>query len=276
MTAKAKTALILLIIISFAAAYFLPGIGKEGAVDGNTIAFIGILFGIIVGFFIADLYSRYQGIRDNAAVDSSSLSTYYAFAKILGDNAKNKKWIVKQKRLIKNYIHKFMPLPWHRYGETEPEFSAILDSLREVKYNSDKENETFSNILAMFSTHSDAREKLVMYGKDKLSWGEWLVVLFLGAVLLASLFLTNDGSIISILFTGAISSAILILLFVVKDLNNLNFGESAISVEPYERVLDAIGEPRYFKKKGNIFTAFFGRQRAKQLGLYKGSVKGTR
>lgn len=276
MTAKAKTALILLIIISFAVAYFLPGIGKEGSVDGNTIAFIGILFGIIVGFFIADLYSRYQGIRDNAAVDASSLSTYYAFAKILGDNAKNKKWIVKQKRLIKNYIHKFMPLPWQRYGETEPEFSAIFDSLREVKYDSDKENETFSNILAMFSAHSDAREKLVMYGKDKLSWGEWLVVLFLGAVLLASLFLTNDGSIISIVFTGAISSAILILLFVVKDLNNLNFGESAISVEPYERVLDAIGEPRYYKKKGNVFTAFFGRQRAKQLGLYKGSVKGMK
>jgi len=270
---KAKVFLGLLIVVSFLGAYFFPGIGDEGPVNGNTISFIGILFGIIVGFFIADLYSRYQGIRDNAAVDASSLGTFYAFAKILGDNKKNKKWFAKQRILIKNYIHKFMPLPWHRYGETEKEFSVILDSLREIKYDKDKENETYATILSLFSNQSDSREKLVMYGRDKLSWGEWLVVLFLGAVLLASLFIVNDGSTISVVFTGAISSAILILLFVVKDLNNLNFGENAISVEPYERVLDTIGSPRYYKKKGNIFTAFFGRKASKSLGLYKGNVK---
>jgi hypothetical protein len=52
-------------------------------------------------------------------------------------------------------------------------------------------------------------------------------------------------------------SAILILLFVVKDLNNLNFGESAISVEPYERVLDAIGKPRFHRRKGKFWKNLF-------------------
>jgi len=222
---------------------------------------VGILFGIIVGFFIGDLYSRYQGIRNNAAVDSSSLSTYYAFAKILGQNKKNKKWLEKQRELINKYIRKFMPLPWPRYSETEPEFRAIVDSLGDVSYDTDKENETYSNMLSVVSGHSDAREKLVMYGKDKLSWGEWLVVLFLGFSLLGSLFYIKGDSIVSIVFTGAMSSAILMLLFVLKDLNNLNFGENSISVEPYERVLDAIGKPRYHRKKGSIWTAFFGRKK---------------
>jgi len=36
---------------------------------------------------------------------------------------------------------------------------------------------------------------------------------------------------------------------VLRDLNNLNFGESAVSIEPYERVLDAIGKPRYYSSK---------------------------
>ena len=252
MKLNVKHVLIFLILFSFLAAYFFPGVEKSESIE-SSITFIGILFGIIVGFFVTDLYARYQGIRNNAALDSSSLTTFYSFAKILGENKKNKKWLEKQKTLINKYIKKFMPLPWDKYSETEPEFGAIVDSLKEVKYDTDKENETYSNILSVVSGHSDAREKLIMYGKDKLSWGEWLVILFLGALLLGSLFYTKDTTMTSIIFTGALASAILILLFVVKDLNNLNFGESAISIEPYERVLDAIGKSRFYKKKGKFW-----------------------
>lgn len=243
---KIKHLLFLAIVVSFLASYLFPGVEDNETIQ-TSITFIGILFGIIVGFFIADLYARYQGIRENAALDSSCLSTFYFMATILGQ--KNKAWLKKVETRINDYIRKFMPLPWHKYSETEKEFIAIGDSLKELKYTSDKENETYSNILAVYSQHSDAREKLVMYGQDKLSWGEWLVSLFLGGLLLASLFYVKDTSLVSILFTGAITSAILILFIVLRDLNNLNFGESAVSIEPYERVLDAIGKPRYFKSK---------------------------
>jgi len=252
MKVNVKHILIFLILLSFLAAYYIPG-GKGDVIGESSIGFLGILFGIIVGFFIADLYSRYQGIRENSAIDSSCLSTFYYMASILGENKVNKKWLKKVEERIHNYIKKFMPLTWDRYGETEKEFGEIGKSLKELKYTSDKENETYSNILAVYSQHSDAREKLVSYGKDKLSLGEWLVVLFLGSLLLWSLFYIKGPSIVSIIFTGAVTSAILLLLFVIKDLNNLNFGESAISIEPYERVLDAIGKPRYFKKKGSFW-----------------------
>lgn len=245
---KVKHLLFVAIFVSFLAAYLFPGVGDNQTVQ-NSITFIGILFGIIVGFFIADLYSRYQGIRENAALDSSSLSTFYYLATILGENKKNKKWLETVRTRIHNYVKKFMPLPWEKYAETEKEFGELGNSLKELSYSTDKENETYSNIVAVYSGHSDAREKLVMYGKDKLTWGEWLVTLFLGVLLLGSLFYIKDTSMVSVIFTGAITSAILILFLVVRDLNNLNFGESSVSVEPYERVLDAIGKPRFFKSK---------------------------
>lgn len=261
MKLKVKHILIILILISFTASYFFPGVERNESIQ-TSITFISILFGVIVGFFITDLYSRYSAIRSNAAIDSSCLSTYFSFAKIIAQK-RNKKWLEKQKRLIQNYIKKFMPLPWERYSETEKEFGAIVSSLGEVRYNTDKENETYSNMLSVVSQHSDAREKLVMYGKDKLSWGEWLVVLFLGSLLLASLFYVKDKTLISIIFTGSLSSAILILLFVLRDLNNLNFGESAVSIEPYERVLDSIGKPRYYKSKGTLLSSFL-KQKSKK------------
>jgi len=249
MKIKIRHLLFFVILLSFILAFAIPGAGNEGAIDENTIAFVGILFGIIVGFFIADLYSRYQGIRDNAGTDSSCLSTFYFFARILEMETKDKKWLKNVEMRIGNYIKKFMPLPWEEYSETEKEFADLGKSLEELKYSGDKANETYSNILNVYNQHSEARENLVMFGKDKLSWGEWLIALFLGGILLVSLFYIKDTTTTSILFTGALSSAILMLFIVLRDLNNLNFGESAVSIEPYERVLDAIGKPRFYSTK---------------------------
>ncbi len=251
---KIKHLLFFTIIISFLAAYFIPGIGDDPRVQ-NSITFIGILFGIIVGFFIADLYSRFQAIRDNAGTDSSCLSTFYSFAKIIEIETKNKLWLKTVEKRINNYIKKFMPLPWERYSETEKEFANLGKSLEELQYKGNKANITYSNLLNVYNQHSEARENLVMFGKDRLSWGEWLITFLLGGILLTSLFYIKDSSVTSILFTGAITAAILILFVVLRDLNNLNFGENAISIEPYERVLDAIGKPRYYKskrKKGEV------------------------
>lgn len=258
MAKRARITLVALILVSFLAAFLFPGIGENEAIQ-NSITFIGILFGIIVGFFITDLYTRYQGIRSNAAADSSALTTYWTFASIIGESPKQKKWLESVRDAINKYVIKFMPLPWDRYAETEPEFTAYTDTLKALKYNTDKENETYSNMLAVANGHSDAREKLVMYGRDKLSWGEWLVVLFLGILLLGTIFYVKDTSFVSSAFTAAITAAILILLFVLNDLNNLNFGESAISIEPYERVFDAIEKPRYFKKEKSLINQILGK-----------------
>lgn len=243
-----KTLIIGSIVISFVGAVLYPGIGDNPTVQ-NSITFIGILFGIIIGFFIADLYTRYLSIRQNAAADSACLSTFYFFATILAKETGDKEWLNRVEDRINNYVHTFMPLPWEEYGKTEDAFTELGKSLYEIEYKTDKANETFSNILALYSQHSTARESLVTFGRDRLSWGEWLTILFLGILLLLSLFYIKDDSLISILFTGSISSAILILFIVVRDLNNLNFGENSISVEPYERVLDAIGKPRYYGGK---------------------------
>ena len=107
-----------------------------------------------------------------------------------------------------------MPLPWDRYSETEKEFADVGKSLQELKYSGDKANETYSNILNVYNQHSEARENLGMFGKDKLSWGEWIITFLLGGLLLASLFYVKDTSLTSNLFTGAITSAVLILFIV--------------------------------------------------------------
>ena len=77
--------------------------------------------------------------------------------------------------------------------------------------------------------------------------GEWLILVFLGLILFVCIFYLNDtSSMASILFTGSVSSAVLMLFVVLVDLNNINFSENEVSIEPYERVLDAMDRPRYY------------------------------
>lgn len=242
-----KYGILLTVIVCFTASMLFPGIGPNPVID-TLLVFIGILFGIIVGFFISDLYSRFQSIKENAAIDASGLATYFSFAKLLVNKKQNAKWLEKQKEIIERYVKKFMPVPWEDYDVTEPEFTELQESLKDVEYKTDKENETYSNMLAVVSQISDAREKLVMEGKDHLTTGEWTVILFLGGLLLISLFYVKTMDIISVLFTWLLSASIIIMFLVIRDLDNLKFGESAVSIEPYERALDAIGRSRYYKK----------------------------
>jgi hypothetical protein len=239
-----KNGILYAIVLSFLASVLFPGIGPNTVIE-TLLVFIGILFGIIVGFFLSDLYSRFQTIKDNAAVDASGLATYYQYAKLLVRGERNRKWLARQRDIIYRYVTKFMPLPWSEYSVTDKEFNEILESLKKIKYRTNKENETYSNILAVVSEVSDAREKLVMSGRDHLTRGEWIVVLLLGGLLLFSLYYVKTMEPVSIAFTGLLSSSILILLLVIRDLDNLKFGEIAVSIEPYERVLDTIGKPRY-------------------------------
>ena len=131
MVIRSRYTLIILIVISFVAAFLFPGVGENETIQ-TSITFIGILFGIIVGFFITDLYARYQGIRGNAASDSSALTTFWTFSEILGQSKKNKAWLETVREAIYNYVLKFMPLPWHRYSETEPEFTALTNTLKTI------------------------------------------------------------------------------------------------------------------------------------------------
>lgn len=233
------------IVFSFLAAYYFPGVENNQMIQ-NSITFVGLLFGVIVGFFMADLYTRYQNIRENAALDSSCLSNFYFVATLLAGKKSN--WLEDVRNRLNRYVRKFMPLPWDKYAETEKVYKTLGNSLKELKKPANKADEAYE-LLSIYTRLSDVREKLVMYGKEKLSVGDWLVTLFLGGLLLASIFYVKDTTFMSIVFTGSVSSAVLIIFIVMRDLSNLNFGENAVSIEPYERVLDDIGQPRYYKTK---------------------------
>lgn len=239
----------LVLVICFLASYFFPGVAFSETIN-MVLAVIGILFGIIVGFFITDLWTRFENIRESVSKEVSGWSTYFTLCKILGARKKHKKWVEGQRKLIDKYITKFISIEWANYADTEPEFDAINDSLIDLKeLKGIKEDETWAIMLANLSAISDAREKLIIFGKDKLGKAEWMVIGMLGIALLGALFYLKTPEPASIIFTWLLSSAIIVLFLVLRDLSNLSYGEEIVSFDPYEKVLDTIEMPRFYLKE---------------------------
>lgn len=247
---KTKYLIIIVITLSFLAVFVLPK--KEQVSEGISaiLGLVGLLFAILVGFFITDLWSRFQRIRENVATEVSGLQTYYLFVQILGKFPHHKEWAEKQQELIDRYIREFFYVEWGDYGKIDPYFNEIIKSLNEIKeLKTNKEVETYTNFLPLLNEVTTAREKLFMYGKDRLNKMEWIVVLFLSAILVFSIFAIRTPDLSSLFLSGTLISTVIILLLILRDLNNLSFGEEMVSFEPYETIFDVIDKPRFYLKR---------------------------
>jgi len=246
---KIKYLFLLVIAACFVAALYIPA-PEEKAIGNMFLGIVGILFGIIIGFFITDLYTRFARIRELIASEVSGLTTAHAFAKVLGNHAANKKWFPKFRNTLESYTIKILRLEKNAYTKSEKEFGAIYEMLLPLKeFKTNKETETYSNLLPVLSALSDFREDLIMFYKDKLSPAEWITIMSLWGVFMFNLFYLKTPELSSIIFTGVLGAISIMLVFIIKDLDDLSFGYEIIGCEPYERVLDGIGRQRFYCKE---------------------------
>ncbi len=247
---KINNLITIVILISFLSVFLFPVKGELSEGVKSILGIVGLLFAILVGFYVTDLWSRFQRIRENVAVEVSGLQTYYLFVQILGKSPHHKEWAKKQQELIDRYVREFFYVEWGNYEKIDPYFNTIIESLKEIKeLKTNKETETYTNFLPLLNEITTAREKLFIYGKDKLSNMEWIVVLFLAIILVFSIFLIRTPDIPSLFLSGTLISAVTILLLILRDLNDLSFGEEMVSFEPYETIFDVINKPRFYLKR---------------------------
>ena len=247
---KSKYLIIIVVALSFLSVFLFPTKEQVSGGVNAILGVVGLLFAILVGFFITDLWSRFQRIRENVAVEVSGLQTYYLFVQVLGKFACHKEWAKKQQELIDRYIREFFYVEWGDYGKIDPYFNEIIKSLKDIKeLKTNKEVETYTNFLPLLNEVTTAREKLFIYGRDRLSKMEWIVVLFLSVILVFSIFIIRTPDLPSLFLSGTLISTVIVLLLILRDLNDLTFGEEMVSFEPYETIFDVIDKPRFYLKR---------------------------
>lgn len=237
-------------VVCFIFYFLLP---EEWARESDVsiiIGVIGLLHGLLIAFFINDLWNRVEKIKENVAIEVSGLQTYFLLAEVLSTNPKHEKWAEQQRELIDQYLIEFLKIEWIDYGKTDIVFNKIIYSLRTLpELETTKEQAIYREMLDVLNDITTARENLFMHSQNRLTILEWLIIAILAMILLISLIYCRIDSLIANILMATLSGTIFALLIFIKDLNDLTRGAEIISLEPYETIFDVIHKPRFYIQK---------------------------
>lgn len=205
--------------------------------------FIGGLFAILSGFFIASLWDRFTKIRTLISAESASLENLYKFYELV-----DKKIARKMAEKIDRYIIKSLEFELHEYQENlREEYFSLYEQLKFLK---GKRGSTIATrILSIFDQFTKDRKEILSRGKDKLGIYHWTALILLAFLLISMWAYIQFNDIAGIVIGTIFIFAVFIVLVIVYDLNNLNWGSEQVNIEVYERVYDVMGMLRYYPEE---------------------------
>jgi hypothetical protein len=206
------------------------------------------LFAILAGFFISRLNNRYDRIRGLTSSEDALLLSFFNASKIYGNKFSEEIKEIIDKYYINCYDHPVSGA----YRQTAPQVQKLWDKMKEIgKHKSDSLYQLLCQSLVDLEK---ARKESSATYNERMSFGQWLVLILLSAIIITGLFLIRTGTLTSSIITVLLTASIILVLLITRDLNNFMLGGSPLMEESGQEVLDAIGKERYyheyFIKKG--------------------------
>lgn len=256
-------ALIVFIILVFT----VPGVGLSDEINMLLTAST-FLFAILSGFLIARMNSRYDKIKENVSNEDSGYIQLYKLVEINNKNLLKKLielidrsyimfydfWITSEAYIKeRDTTYKIYDLFRKSMGRSEEIYSEILVQLDEIEASS-KMNQ---NLL-----------------EENVSKGQWVVLLSLVFVIIFCLFYMNTAIVYHVT-TVILSTTLVMILLLVRDLSNLMLGGQLLLIESGQEIFEHLGKPRYYNhvhiKSGMIKVPDYVKEY--RLGLHKPGEK---
>jgi hypothetical protein len=225
--------LILAFLGSLLLAIFIPGIGP----DDFYILLISIstfLFGILVAFFISDKHSRMKSIQETLRDMDAKIISIYKYSTVFGPKVHDD-----IKKLIDDWLTSTLDYKLVDLSKTSEQYLKIYDYVLAIKTKNDDEFYAKDRMCQLLESVSSIYKRLGFLLRDNLSYGEWFLVSILAGIIFVCLFVINTGSILSILFIVLLSVSLFGALFILRDLNSLEWKERYWIIEP---LLDLFAE----------------------------------
>ena len=221
----------------------IPGRGPQE----NVIIILTVstfLFAILAGFFISRAGARFNEIRKMVGSEDALFLSLYKTAQICGKSLSNKIGNLIDKYYIVSYDSE---LSDYSYKETHPYFLNMWNEIIKMKK---KDPIAYGRLLEILDDIEGSRNLASTISKEKISLGQWLVLIILAVVILFSLFYIKTTELYSSIITILLSTALVIILLILRDLQNLKFGgEKSLLEESGQEVLESMGKLRYYNQK---------------------------
>jgi len=229
------------------------------------------LFAILAGFFISRLSSRYSLLREGYSYEDAELLTFYKLSEFLGEG-----FIKKITEILdKYYITVFdFIATGDSYKKTNLYFFLLYNEIRKIRINI-KNEVILSKMLDCLRSLERYRNKTSELIKDKLTWGQWFILFFLSLIIISCIFYLRENFIYSNVTTVLLSTSIVLVLLIMRDIQNLNISKDPIGVETAAEAFDYMNKLRYYHmrhlKSGYIKVPKYIKKY--RLGLHKPGEK---
>ncbi|MFC2143533.1 hypothetical protein ACFLQN_03980 [Candidatus Aenigmatarchaeota archaeon] len=202
------------------------------------------IFAILIGFFIARANSRFDEMRRTCAKEDAFFLSLYKTSQIIGGKFAKRIGDLIDEYYIVSYDSE---LTNYAYKEELPYFLKMWDEVIKLKI---KTSVTYQRLLNTLTSIEEYRNVASTASKEKIGYGQWTVLIILSFVILFNLFFIKTSEIHSIIITVLLSTALVIILLILRDLQNLKFGgEKSLLAESGQEIFESIGKLRYYNEK---------------------------
>lgn len=234
------------LVVCAAAAVLYPGGGAaaNGADIVTLRAASTLLFGILAGFFVAFLLNRFAAIRSLLTRESTMLMEVYKLAQAFGPEFANRT----ADKIDRYLIVRFDGANYFQFTTRGRDtLFSIFEDLGQVDLGNTQNLTTMHRqFVTTLREAISLRRETIVTGTITVSRLQWCPLVLLAVTLVATLLYTKSDSTLSTVLTGMLIYSIFLVLYVIKDLSDLNLGGDFLKYETIERVFEFIGKPRYY------------------------------
>lgn len=267
-----KGSLIALVILTILA-FILPIQEPIDSLD-SVLMVTTFLFAILVGFDLSRLYFRYTNVRQNIAEEDARLLSFYAKSKIYGKAFSDRVKILMDQYYINALDFGIWKSEGYYYKLTAKYFLGLYKAMERIKKHCHEG--TYESMLDDLSYAEAARNKSSVFIYSQISLKKQYFLFILSFIILSCLFFNIRGiELYSKIITILLSSSLVSIILILRDLNNFMLQAKGVVVESRQEVLEFMDKPRYYNKL-NIKRGYISipkEVRVYRLGLHKPGEK---
>lgn len=201
------------------------------------------LFAILGGLFITRLNNRYDKARSLIANEDAQWLSFYNMSGFFGkDFEENVRTIINE-----YYRDVFDNETDNYYPDTTPHVHEAYVLLRgQEKFLNEKQREVFDDMVETLNKLEEARNGTSVLMTERIPLGQWAVLAILGMLIVAGSITLNFPEPYRFLVGVSLSSIVALVLFMMRDLQNLKLGGQSVGTESGQEILEATGNLRYY------------------------------
>lgn len=231
---------ILSVIVFTILAIFIPGKGTNEFVI-SLLSVSSFLFGIFAAFSISNRHSRFDELKKAFKVGDASMLSVYRLSRVFGKNIQ-----IKVQKLIDKWYSSTFDYLLKDYHMSWRESEELIDYVLNLHPKDDRQKVVYQELISSLEESVKNNKEIDYLIKDRIAKFEWGVLSTLGVIILFCLFYINTNNYFSISVIVLLSTSLVTILLLLKDLNDLYWKEELWVWIPEIEFYEELGLPPYF------------------------------